>query len=72
MGSSYFRLVAERLISTGEVAKALGLSRSSIARYAADGRLTPELVTPGGQYRWDLESVKAELRKLAQERRDRQ
>nr|WP_232292717.1 helix-turn-helix domain-containing protein [Saccharopolyspora erythraea] len=64
--------MADRLISTGELAKTLGLSRSSIARYAADGRLTPALITPGGQYRWDLDDVKDQFRKLAQDRRNDQ
>ncbi|QRK93859.1 helix-turn-helix domain-containing protein [Saccharopolyspora erythraea] len=59
-------------MSTGELAKTLGLSRSSIARYAVDGRLTPALITPGGQYRWDLDDVKDQFRKLAQDRRNDQ
>lgn len=53
-----------RLMTSSEVAAELGLSRSSIARYAAAGYITPELTTPGGQYRWDLEAVRRQLREL--------
>lgn len=51
-----------RLLTSSQLADELGLSRQTIARYAKKGLLTPEFVTPGGQYRWDLEKVKTELR----------
>jgi hypothetical protein len=33
----------------------------------AEGRIKPDLVTLGGQYRWDVDRLRAELR----ERRER-
>jgi excisionase family DNA binding protein len=56
--------VADRLLSTGEAARALGLSGRSVARWAKEGRITPALVTPGGQYRWILDDLRLELRTL--------
>ncbi|WP_433282139.1 helix-turn-helix domain-containing protein [Pseudonocardia xinjiangensis] len=54
----------DRLLSTGEAARELGLNSRSISRWAKEGLITPALVTPGGQYRWNLEDLRAELRTL--------
>lgn len=58
-----------RLLSSGELAKELGISRRSISRFADEGLISIALVTPGGKYRFDLETVRAELRELADKRR---
>lgn len=50
-----------KLLTSSQLATELGLSRQSIARYAARGWITPALRTPGGQYRWNLTDVHAEL-----------
>jgi DNA-binding transcriptional MerR regulator len=52
------------LVSSGELADELGLSRRSISRYVQKGWLKPTLVTPGGQYRWDVEEVRKQFREL--------
>ncbi len=52
------------LIPTGEAAKALGVSRKSLARWAQQGRVTPAWITPGGQYRWDLDDLKRQVRQM--------
>lgn len=52
----------ERLLSTGEVARALGLNTRSVARWARNGLITPTMVSPGGRYLWDLEDLKSQLR----------
>jgi excisionase family DNA binding protein len=57
-------VAADRLLTTGQLARELGLPARSLARWAQEGRLTPALVTPGGQYRWRLEDVREELRQL--------
>ena len=57
-------MATERLLSTGEAARALGLSSRSLARWAAEGKVTPALVTPGGQYRFRLDDLRAELHKM--------
>jgi excisionase family DNA binding protein len=63
---------AERLLSTGEAAKALGLSRRTLSRWAADGRLTPAVVSPGARtrYWWDLEDTRRQLREMGQRNSD--
>lgn len=55
-------MAKKRLLSTGELADELGISRRSIAHYAQTGQLEPVLRTPGGQYKWDLEDVKRQLK----------
>ncbi|NIH86561.1 MerR family transcriptional regulator [Amycolatopsis granulosa] len=53
-----------RTVGSGELAAELGLSRRSISRYAERGWIKPALVTPGGQYRWDVEDVRNQLEAL--------
>jgi len=53
-----------KLISSGELAKELGVSARTIARYAADGLLTPAETTIGGHFRWVLEDVRQQMREL--------
>jgi DNA-binding transcriptional MerR regulator len=55
---------AERLLSTGEAARALGISRRTLAHYAKTGQLQPSLVLPSGYYKWDLEDIRRQLREL--------
>ncbi|WP_461145137.1 helix-turn-helix domain-containing protein [Salinifilum aidingensis] len=62
--------MSKRLMSSGELADELGLSRRSISRYADEGLISIALVTPGGRYRFDLDVVSEELRQLAQKRRE--
>jgi DNA-binding transcriptional MerR regulator len=54
----------ERLLSTGEAARALGISRRTLAHYARTGQLEPTLVLPSGYYKWDLEDIRRQLREL--------
>ncbi|MEV1293861.1 helix-turn-helix domain-containing protein [Pseudonocardia sp. NPDC049635] len=51
----------QRLLRSSEVAAALGVSRTTIFRWVKDGVITPEVTTHGGQARFDLEKVKAQL-----------
>jgi DNA-binding transcriptional MerR regulator len=68
---SYVGLVPEpALLTTPQLARALGLSISSVRRYAAAGQIKPELTTPGGHYRWSVESVRQQLRELQQRTRN--
>jgi excisionase family DNA binding protein len=59
----------KRLLSSGELADELGLSRRSISRYAEEGLIRVAMVTPGGRFRFDLDEVREDLRKLAQDRK---
>lgn len=60
------------LITSGDLARKLGLSRRTISQYAKRGWITPALETPGGQYRWRYEDVLAEMRELARKRHEEQ
>jgi DNA-binding transcriptional MerR regulator len=51
-----------KLLTSSQLALELGVSRRSIARYVQAGILVPELYTPGGQARFDLEDSKRQLR----------
>jgi DNA-binding transcriptional MerR regulator len=62
--------MAARLVSTGEAARALGMDRRSLQRWAKDGLIEPDAVTPGGHMRWDVERLRTDLRRLADERRE--
>lgn len=51
-----------KYVSTGVAAKALGVDRGTLARWWANGDVTPAYVTPGGQARWDMDDLKRQLR----------
>ncbi|HZG89305.1 MAG TPA: helix-turn-helix domain-containing protein [Pseudonocardia sp.] len=55
--------MAERLLSTGQAAKAIGVSPRSLSHWVTRGLIKPTLVTPGGQYRFDLDELKAQMQK---------
>lgn len=55
------------LLTSGELARELGLSLRTIQRYIADGSITPEFRTRGGHTRWDPEKVRQQLRELRKE-----
>jgi DNA-binding transcriptional MerR regulator len=59
-----------RLVTTAELARALGLAPRTIQKYRQDGILTPDLESAGGHARWNIERVRDELRRLAAERRE--
>ena len=57
------------LLTTGELADALGLSTATIQRYAKQGLITPAEVSIGGHYRWVEADVREEMRKLRERRK---
>jgi DNA-binding transcriptional MerR regulator len=59
-----------RLVTTAELARALGLAPRTIQKYRKDGLLTPDLESIGGHARWNVERVREELRRIAAERRE--
>ncbi len=63
------RVSKPELVHTSEAAKVLGLSARSIARWVAEKKITPDLVTPGGHMRWNIEGLCRQLHDL-QERND--
>jgi predicted site-specific integrase-resolvase len=54
----------EPLVSTEVAARALGISRRTLSRYAKDGAVRPALVLPGGHYRWDTADLRRQLTEL--------
>ncbi|WP_410669128.1 MerR family transcriptional regulator [Amycolatopsis sp. cmx-4-68] len=53
--------MSERLVPTGDAAKAIGVGRSTLARWVSEGLVKPTLVTPGGHARWDLDDLRRQL-----------
>jgi predicted site-specific integrase-resolvase len=60
-------IMSERLVPTGDAAKAIGVGRSTLARWMADGVVKPALVTPGGHARWDIDDLKRQLDALRED-----
>lgn len=56
----------DRLLTTGEAAKVIGLSRRTLSKYAREGRLHPALTMPGTRptYWWDEDDLREQVRKL--------
>jgi excisionase family DNA binding protein len=54
----------DRLLSTPEAAKRLGIARSTLAKYAREGRVRPVLTLPGGQHRWRLPELIEQIQAL--------
>jgi DNA-binding transcriptional MerR regulator len=51
----------DRLLTTAEAAKAIGVTRGTLASYARRGLLRPEFRLPTGQLRWRLSGLKEQL-----------
>jgi hypothetical protein len=49
------------LLSTGALAKALGVSRAAVNRWVGTGLLVPDVTTPGGHHRWDVDRVREQF-----------
>lgn len=55
-------LVPGASITSGEVARRLGVTPRAVSRWVARGMLTPAVTTPGGRYRFRWSEVEAQLR----------
>ena len=49
-------------VTTAEAARRIGVGVSTLQRWAAQDLVTPAWRTPGGQARWDVDDLKAQLR----------
>ncbi|MFC4945811.1 MerR family DNA-binding transcriptional regulator [Pseudonocardia sp. GCM10023141] len=58
------------LLTTGELAKELGVSRGAVVKWTNAGMIKPEVTTPGGHHRWDAERVREQLREIQDAKRD--
>ena len=54
----------EPLITTGEVARRLGVTPGAVSRWAKRKMITPAVITPGGRYRWRWSQVARQLHEL--------
>lgn len=61
-GTHTVRFVADELLTSGQVAKRLGINPSTLARYVREGKLKPSLTLPSGHHRWTWEDVLEQLR----------
>jgi transposase-like protein len=52
----------EKLLSTGDAARELGVDRTTLLRWWQHGKVAPEYVTPGNHARWDMETLRRQLR----------
>lgn len=61
--------VVGRLLTSGELAKELGVSLRTVQRWVADGAIKPEFRTAGGHGRYDIDAVRDQLeaRKIAEQ-----
>lgn len=56
--------MTEGLISTPDAAKRLGVSARTLQRYVKRGLLTPSVILANGEYRWDYEQLREQMRDL--------
>lgn len=54
--------MATELVTTAEAASQIGVDRATLVRWARKGYVEPAYVTPGGQYRWDMDDLRRQLR----------
>jgi excisionase family DNA binding protein len=57
--------MASDYVTTGEAAKAIGVGHMTLLRWMKAGHVTPAAKTPGGQYRWDLDDLRRQLRETS-------
>ena len=55
----------QRLVTTQEAAQRLGISARTLQRWAAEGLIKPDFMTLGGQYRWDVERLRRDIKAQA-------
>jgi excisionase family DNA binding protein len=49
------------LLTTAELARRLNVTQGTVQRWVRTGRVRPTLVTPGNQFRFDLDDVLEQL-----------
>lgn len=54
------------LVSTAEAARAIGVSTSTLTRWAHAGHVKPAQRTVGGHMRWDLDDLREQIRRLTE------
>lgn len=54
----------ERLLKPSEAARAMGVATSTLARWRREGLITPAEMTAGGQARYRLSELRAQVREI--------
>lgn|SRR4051812_3957355 len=57
---------AEPLLSSGEIARRIGVAPATISAWVRQGRLVPTITTMGGRYRWHWSDVQRQMREQQQ------
>jgi hypothetical protein len=57
---------AEPLLSSGEIARRIGVAPATISAWVRQGRLVPTITTMGGRYRWHWSDVQRQMREQRQ------
>lgn len=60
----------ERLLKPSEAARAMGVAPSTLARWRREGLITPAEVTAGGQSRYRLSELRAQVREIYHRQKD--
>jgi excisionase family DNA binding protein len=60
----------EKLLTTAEAARAVGVSRMTLIRYVDRGWVTPARLLPSGHRRWRLSELERQLAELVEKPRD--
>jgi excisionase family DNA binding protein len=64
------RSVSEKLVSTGEAARRLGVNLRTLQRWVREGLIEPDWTTPGGHMRWDVDRLLRAVKQLPREPED--
>ena len=57
-------MAMRRYVTTGVAAREIGVSAATLTRWVAAGLVEPAERTAGGHFRWDLPTLRAQVRKL--------
>ena len=60
-----------KLISTGDAATALGVTRQTLINWLEDGDVTAAGRTGGGHYRWHLDELRVQVAAMIERRSTR-
>jgi excisionase family DNA binding protein len=55
-------IVTQRYATTGEAAREVGVSATSLLKWLREGTIKAVMVTPGGHARWDIADLRRQLK----------
>jgi DNA-binding transcriptional MerR regulator len=56
--------VPSELVPTGVAARAVGVHLRTLQRWVKEGLIEPDVVTPGGHMRWDVQRLLRQIQDL--------